>query len=247
MFETREGILKHCSPSRARELGDLGQRFLENRQPSLEAQICNLADEIAYNNHDVDDGLRSGVLTLEQLQGVSLFARHSAEVETEFPRIAGRRRVHETIRRMIDAQVTDLLAESGRRIGELTPASLDDVHRAPPLIGFTAAMEAENRELKSFLREHLYRHFEVLRMTAKARRVIHDLFGSLRFRSAPAAAAVPGHGRGRNDTAGDGRLHCRHDRPLLDEGTSAPVRRQRVLRPVAALQRIEIRDFWRYI
>jgi dGTPase len=176
MFETREGILKHCSPSRARELGDLGQRFLENRQPSLEAQICNLADEIAYNNHDVDDGLRSGVLTLEQLQGVSLFARHSAEVETEFPRIAGRRRVHETIRRMIDAQVTDLLAESGRRIGELTPTSLDDVHRAPPLIGFTAAMEAENRELKSFLREHLYRHFEVLRMTAKARRVIHDLF-----------------------------------------------------------------------
>jgi dGTPase len=178
MFETREGILKHCSPARARELGDLGQRFLENRQPSLEAQICNLADEIAYNNHDVDDGLRSGVLTLEQLQGVSLFARHSAEVETEFPRIAGRRRVHETIRRMIDAQVTDLLAESGRRIGELTPASLDDVHRAPPLIGFTAAMEAENRELKSFLREHLYRHFEVLRMTAKARRVIHDLFAA---------------------------------------------------------------------
>jgi dGTPase len=178
MFETREGILKHCSPARARELGDLGQRFLDNRQPSLEAQICNLADEIAYNNHDVDDGLRSGVLTLEQLQGVSLFARHSAEVETEFPRIAGRRRVHETIRRMIDAQVTDLLAESGRRIGELTPASLDDVHRAPPLIGFTAAMEAENRELKSFLREHLYRHFEVLRMTAKARRVIHDLFAA---------------------------------------------------------------------
>jgi dGTPase len=178
MFETREGILKHCSPARARELGDLGQRFLDNRQPSLEAQICNLADEIAYNNHDVDDGLRSGVLTLEQLQGVSLFARHSAEVETEFPRIAGRRRVHETIRRMIDAQVTDLLAESGRRIGELKPASLDDVHRAPPLIGFTAAMEAENRELKSFLREHLYRHFEVLRMTAKARRVIHDLFAA---------------------------------------------------------------------
>ena len=178
MFETREGILKHCSPARARELGDLGQRFRENRQPSLEAQICNLADEIAYNNHDVDDGLRSGVLTLEQLQGVSLFARHSAEVETEFPRIAGRRRVHETIRRMIDAQVTDLLAESGRRIGELTPVNLDDVHRAPPLIGFTAAMEVENRELKSFLREHLYRHFEVLRMTAKARRVIHDLFAA---------------------------------------------------------------------
>ena len=178
MFETREGILKHCAPARARELGELGRRFLEDRRPSLEAQICNLADEIAYNNHDVDDGLRSGVLTLEQLREISLFARHAAEVDAEFPHIAGRRRVHETIRRMIDAQVTDLLAESARRITETAPASLQDVQCAPELIGFTAAMKDENHSLKSFLREHLYRHFEVLRMTAKARRVIHDLFGA---------------------------------------------------------------------
>ena len=178
MFETREGILKHCSPARARELGDLGRRFLEDRRPSLEAQICNLADEIAYNNHDVDDGLRSGVLTLDQLREVSLYARHAAEVDAEFPRIAGRRRVHETIRRMIDAQVTDLLAESARRIAEAAPAHLDDVHRAPELIGFTAAMKEENSALKAFLREHLYRHYEVLRMTAKARRVIQDLFAA---------------------------------------------------------------------
>ena len=178
MFETREGILKHCSPAKARELGQLGERFLVDRHPSLEAQICNLADEIAYNNHDVDDGLRSGVLTLEQLREVSLFARHAAEVDIEFPGIAGRRRVHETIRRMIDAQVTDLLAESARRIAEAEPASLDDVHRAPELIGFTASMREENRALKVFLREHLYRHYEVLRMTAKARRVIQDLFGA---------------------------------------------------------------------
>ena len=178
MFETREGILKHCSPAKARELGQLGERFLVDRHPSLEAQICNLADEIAYNNHDVDDGLRSGVLTLEQLREVSLFARHAAEVDIEFPGIAGRRRVHETIRRMIDAQVTDLLAESARRIAEAEPASLDDVHRAPELIGFTASMREENRALKAFLREHLYRHYEVLRMTAKARRVIQDLFGA---------------------------------------------------------------------
>ena len=178
MFETREGILKHCSPAKARELGQLGERFLVDRRPSLEAQICNLADEIAYNNHDVDDGLRSGVLTLEQLREVSLFARHAAEVDIEFPGIAGRRRVHETIRRMIDAQVTDLLAESARRIAEAEPASLDDVHRAPELIGFTASMREENRALKAFLREHLYRHYEVLRMTAKARRVIQDLFGA---------------------------------------------------------------------
>ena len=178
MYETREGILKHCSPARARELGELGHRFLDGRRPSLEAQICNLADEIAYNNHDVDDGLRSGVLTLEQLQEISLFARHAGEVDAEFPHIAGRRRVHETIRRMIDAQVTDLLAESSRRIVAAAPASLPDVHNAPELIGFTEEMKQENHALKSFLREHLYRHFEVLRMTAKARRVIQDLFSA---------------------------------------------------------------------
>jgi dGTPase len=178
MFETREGVLKHCSPARARELGGLGLRFLEDRQPSLEAQICNLADEIAYNNHDVDDGLRSGLLTLEQLEGVSLFARHAAEADAEFPQISSRRRVHETIRRMIDAQVTDLLAESARKIAAAAPESLADVHSAQPLIAFTDAMHVENRALKGFLRNHLYQHFEVLRMTAKARRIISDLFAA---------------------------------------------------------------------
>jgi len=178
MFETREGILKHCSPARARDLGELGRRFVEGRQPSLEAQICNLADEIAYNNHDVDDGLRSGLLTTEQLGQVSLFARHAAEADAEFPDMAGRRRVHETIRRMIDAQVTDLLAESSRRIAQAAPGTLADVHAAPPLIAFTAEMQAENRELKRFLRDHLYQHFEVLRMTTKARRIIRDLFNA---------------------------------------------------------------------
>ena len=178
MFETREGILKHCSPARARDLGELGRRFLERHRPSLEAQICNLADEIAYNNHDVDDGLRSGLLTLEQLEQISLFARHAAEADDEFPQISPRRRVHETIRRMIDAQVTDLLAESARRIAAAAPRSLEDVHAAPALIAFTEAMQAENRALKGFLHQHLYQHYEVLRMTAKARRIIRDLFGA---------------------------------------------------------------------
>ena len=178
MFETREGILKHCSPAKARELGELGQRFLDGRRPSLEAQICNLADEIAYNNHDVDDGLRSGLLTLEQLEGVSLFARHAAEADAEFPGLSGRRRVHETIRRMIGALVTDLLAESARRIAEAAPQTLEEVRAAPALIAFTGSMQAENRALKAFLRENLYQHYQVLRMTTKARRIIHDLFGA---------------------------------------------------------------------
>ncbi len=155
MFETREGILKHCAPERARELGELGARFLDGRRPSLEAQICNLADEIAYNNHDVDDGLRSGLIALDQLEEVSMFARHAAETRAEFPAIAGRRLIHETVRRMIDALVTDLLAESARRIAASGVATLADVHRAPPLIAFTAPMNEENRALKRFLHDAL--------------------------------------------------------------------------------------------
>ncbi|HTH93933.1 MAG TPA: deoxyguanosinetriphosphate triphosphohydrolase [Rhodocyclaceae bacterium] len=176
MYETREGILKHCSVKNARLLGDLGERFLNNKRPSLEAQICNLADEIAYNNHDIDDGLRSGLITLEQLEEVTLFARHVDVVRKQYPEIAGRRLIHETIRHMIDAQVTDLLAESGRAITEAALETLDDVHQAPVLIGFSPAMQEENRLLKGFLREALYRHYQVLRMTNKARRIIRELF-----------------------------------------------------------------------
>ena len=176
MFETREGILKHCPLAIARTLGDVGRRFTEDRRPSLEAQLTNLADEIAYNNHDVDDGLRSGLIDPSMLDGVSLYARHAAAAQKEYPAISGRRLVHETIGRMIGALVEDLLAESGRRIAAAAVATLEDVRAAPPLIGFSSAMQAENRELKTFLRENLYRHYQVLRMTNKARRIIGELF-----------------------------------------------------------------------
>jgi dGTPase len=176
MFETREGILKHCPADKARELGEVGVRFSAGLRPSLEAQICNLADEIAYNNHDVDDGLRAGLITVEQLEGITLFARHAAETRAEFPGIAERRLVHETVRRMIDALVTDLLAESARRIADAGVATLDEVHRAPPLIAFTAATGEENRLLKRFLREALYSHERVLHETNQGRRIIEDLF-----------------------------------------------------------------------
>ena len=178
MFETRAGILKHCSPARVQELGQLGRRFLERRNPSLEAQICNLADEIAYNNHDVDDGLRSGLITVEQLEKISLFARHAQDARAEFPQLGERRMIHETVRRMIDAQVTDLLEEAQRRIAAHGVATLADVEAAPALVGFSAEMQAENRELKAFLRDELYRHYQVVRMTSKARRVIHELFAA---------------------------------------------------------------------
>jgi len=178
MFETRAGILKHCAPAQARELGEVAQRFLKDSRPSLEAQICNLADEIAYNNHDVDDGLRSGLITLHQLEKVSLFARHSREALTEFPHLTGRRLIHETVRRIIDAQVTDLLAETAKRIVACEIGTLESVERAPLLVGFSADMARENHELKSFLRAELYRHYEVVRMTTKARRIIAELFAA---------------------------------------------------------------------
>ncbi|MDP2751728.1 MAG: deoxyguanosinetriphosphate triphosphohydrolase [Rhodocyclaceae bacterium] len=176
LFETREGILKHCPLAQARELGELGRRFLDNQRPSLEAQICNLADEIAYNNHDVDDGLRSGLIPIEQLEQVSLFARHAEEARQCFPLLKKRRLIHETVRRIINAQVTNLLAESSRRIAEAGVVTLEEVHVAPTLIAFTEAMREENRAFKQFLHEHLYRHYQVLRMTVKARRIIEDLF-----------------------------------------------------------------------
>lgn len=176
MFETRAGILKHCPPAKARELEELGTRFLSDQRPSLEAQICNLADEIAYNNHDVDDGLRSGLITVEQLQNIELFVWHEKEAKTAFPGISGRRLIHETVRRMIDAQVTDLLAETAKNLGGRQIKTQDDVVRAPQLVGFSEEMRLMNRELKRFLHDSLYRHYQVVRMTSKARRIIKDLF-----------------------------------------------------------------------
>ncbi|MDP1527615.1 MAG: deoxyguanosinetriphosphate triphosphohydrolase [Rhodocyclaceae bacterium] len=176
MFETRAGILKHCSPAKAHELGELGTRFLKDQRPSLEAQICNLADEIAYNNHDVDDGLRSGLITVEQLQEIDLFAWHEKAARAAFPDISGRRLIHETVRRMIDAQVTDVLAETGTRLEQQQIETLGDVVQAPQLVGFSEEMRGMNRELKHFLHDSLYRHYQVVRMTSKARRIVKDLY-----------------------------------------------------------------------
>jgi dGTPase len=175
-FETREGILKHCSLNNARQLGDLGQRFIERSQPSLEAQLTNLADEIAYNNHDIDDGLRSGLLTMAQMEEVELFARLHREVETRYPGLPGRRALYETIRMMITAMTADLVETSARLIAEAAPATIDDVRAAPPLIRFSDAMRAETVALKRFLYANLYRHFQVNRMRVKASRIVRELF-----------------------------------------------------------------------
>jgi dGTPase len=178
MFETREGILKHCSPLNARELGEVGRRFLDRTSPSLEAQICNLADEIAYNNHDVDDGLRAELIAIEQLETVELFTLHVGAARSEHPGIRGRRLIHETVRRMINTLAVDLIEETRRRVAAVAPSNLEDVRAAPPLVAFSEPVRGQQNELKTFLRENLYRHHQVLRMTNKARRIVADLFGA---------------------------------------------------------------------
>ena len=178
-FETREGILKHCSLKNARTLGEVGERFVRKQRPSLEAQTANLADEIAYNNHDVDDGVRSGLLDMEQLAGVKIFARHMRAVLRLYPRLPPRRLRHETVRRMIDTLVTDLIRTSAENLRRHAPGSIEEVRLAQPLIAFSPRIREESQELKSFLRENLYRHYRVVRMSTKARRIVTELFAAL--------------------------------------------------------------------
>jgi dGTPase len=175
-FETREGILKHCSRENARRLGALGERFLEGRQPSIEAQIANVADEIAYNNHDVDDGLRSGLLTVEQLAEVELWQTHYEAARRDFPRIEGRRLIHETVRRIINTLIVDLIDTTKLNLAGHAPDSLDAVRAAPAIVEHSEAVAAQAAALKRFLFKNLYRHYRVMRMANKARRVVVGLF-----------------------------------------------------------------------
>jgi len=176
-FETREGILKHCSLRNARALGEIGRRFTERRQPGLEAQLANLADEVAYNNHDVDDGLRSGLITLEQLESVPFFRTQLEATLRDHPDIGGRLLVYEVVRRMIGILVTDLIETSRARLVDAAPRTIDAVRaRTEPLIGFSEGCLAAHRELKQFLNTSLYRHPQVQRMTEHAERVVTALF-----------------------------------------------------------------------
>jgi dGTPase len=175
-FETREGILKHCSLTNARQLGELGQRFIDKRQPSLEAQLTNLADEIAYNNHDIDDGLRSGLLTMKQMEEVDLFARLHRQVVQQYPGLPGRRELYETIRLMITAMTADLVETSAALLLDAAPKSIDEVRMGPPLIRFSPKMREETTALKRFLYSNLYRHYKVNRMRVKASRIVRELF-----------------------------------------------------------------------
>jgi dGTPase len=178
-FECREGILKHCSLRNARELGELGERFIQRTQPGLEAQIANLSDEIAYNNHDVDDGIRAQLLDLESLREVRMFRRQHDAVSKLYPNLTERRLVHEIIRRMINHLVLDFIQTTQAQIRKAQPRSIDEVRaHAGPLAMLSDECREEHLELKSFLGDHVYRHYKVLRMTSKARRVLQELFES---------------------------------------------------------------------
>ena len=179
MFETREGILKHCSVRNARDLGDVGERFLTRKQPGLEAQISNIADAIAYNNHDVDDGFRAGLLSLDQLREQPLFAARFDTVHDLYPDLDDRRLIYEIIRRMIGAVVSDLIEETRRRIDAVNPESIDDVREAgKPLVSMSDAMYEQHLSLKKFLHKHLYRHEKKLEMTRKVQIIVQELFSA---------------------------------------------------------------------
>ena len=201
-FETREGILKHCSRANAEQLeameiahgcdpasGGVARRFLTRTEPSLEAQLCNLADEIAYNAHDIDDGVRSGLITLEQLEAVPLFDQFRRETLAEFPNLGqntqGRRLLYESIRRMLSAQVFDVIAATQTAMEDALKGAMavaptpnaDSARRLAPLVQFGAAMREGSALLKGFLMRNLYRHPQVMQTTDQARQVVNDLFG----------------------------------------------------------------------
>jgi dGTPase len=185
-FEAREGILKHCSKRNAlhleaREPGGVAHRFIAAspqapQQPSLEAQLANLADEIAYNAHDIDDGVRSGLLGMEQLDEVVLFRCYRLEACAAHPGLKGRRLLFETIRRMLSAQVYDVIAATRGALDEAAPESVEAVRRHRAIVCFSKDMAAQSSGLKRFLLQNLYRHPQVEQTTRDAKQVVRDLF-----------------------------------------------------------------------
>ena len=187
-FETREGILKHCSVRNAQMLeaqepSGVAARFLTKGQPSLEAQLCNIADEMAYNAHDIDDGVRSGLISLSQLEEVALFDDYRRQVQTEFADLSGRRLLYEAIRRMLSDQVYDVLQATHSALEQHAPESVEAVRAAPALVLFSAPMQQRSTQLKTFLLHHLYRHPQVMQTTDWAKQVVGELFAAYLSRS----------------------------------------------------------------
>jgi dGTPase len=176
-FECREGVLKHCSAQNARLLGDVGERFLKRTQPGLEAQLANLADAIAYNNHDVDDGVRAGLITTDELLDVRVFSTCHEVVVAKYPDSPPRRQLYETIRRMVDYLVSDVILQSQENIAESKVDSIQAVRAYPkPLITLSNDVLAQHQELKRFLRARLYNHPKVREVMEEAGATLTGLF-----------------------------------------------------------------------
>jgi len=176
-YETREGILKHCSSHNAKGLGAIGRRFLERRQPGLEAQLADLADAIAYNHHDIDDGYRAGLLSFEQLSQVTIFKKSLHKTKMKFSAITEKRLIHETLRQLVSYVINDLVVNTNKLIEKLAPNSIKDIRNTKSyIVGFSENIRAEHQELKSFLRENLYRHQAVQKMTQQAEKMVKNLF-----------------------------------------------------------------------
>lgn len=193
-FEARAGILKHCSLRHAQALeaaepGGVGARFLRHERPSLEAQLCNLADELAYNAHDIDDGVRAGLLEYEQLLELPWFAHFHRQVLADHPQADGRRLLFEVIRRMLAHQVEDLIAASTERLARHAPQNATDVAQAPALIACSDEIASAAVQLKAFLRQHLYRHPRVMAANDVVRQVVRDLFHA--YLAAPEQMPAP--------------------------------------------------------
>lgn len=187
-WETREGILKHCSSRHAERLeraepGGPAHRFLAGGQPSLEAQLVNLADEVAYNTHDIDDGVRSGLIGVEQLLMVPLFARLHAAVRTDHPALDARRGLLETLRRLLSLMIGDVVDQTRKALERHEPVDADAVRALPALVGFSPGLRDEVDVLKRFLFRELYRHPQVVETTARGRRIVAELFAA--YRAAP--------------------------------------------------------------
>ncbi len=180
---TREGILKHCSAKDALRLESLepngvAHRFVAKQQPSLEAQLVNLADEMAYNAHDIDDGIRSGLIEMEALRELALFGKFHAQVRSEYLGLQGRRLLSEIIRRLLSAQVFDVIDHTRAQLLAHQITSESDVRQAPPLVGFSPELAQEVQQVKSWLFKHLYRHAQVIAKMDEAQGMVRDLFTS---------------------------------------------------------------------
>ena len=178
-FETREGILKHCSARNAKKLGMVGERFLNRTQPSLEAQLVNIADAIAYNHHDIDDGVRAGLLSLEQLNEISLFRKSFNFIKLKYPHCDDKRLLHESLRHMINAVINDLITNTKLMPNNLNPSSIEDIRKNNSVTTkFSDDFESEHIKMKQFLNSNLYKHAKVIEMTERAEIMINKIFES---------------------------------------------------------------------